>query len=326
MSRQGRGIGRLVGLSIVLGIGVLATTAVRLRSADADHAATPRVLGATVTQVAVAPPAQYLPPTKLNDSTPPVQAKAVYLLDVASAYPLYAEHEREAVPIASVTKLMTAVVTRQQYALDEVVTVSKEAATINGSVIQLRTGETITVEALLTGLLIQSGNDAAQALAEHRGSAEAFIAAMNEQAAYLGMTDTVFKDPAGLNDEGRSTARDLGILASYVLRDSTIRSIVQTAATSIQSTDGRFTHQLESSNRLIKTEHPLYMAQVTGLKTGFTPDAGHCLVASATHQGNEVVSVVLHTALSTTEASAAETKKLFSWAFQNYAWQQPDHN
>lgn len=326
MTGQGRGIGRLIGLSVLLGLGVLATTAMRLSADRPNEARTPEIRGSAVKAMTVAPPTQHLPPVKQADTTPPVRAKSVYLLDVASAYPLYEEQADQPVPIASVTKLMTAVVARQQYQMNDVVKVSKGAATINGSVIQLRTDEEITVESLLTGLLIQSGNDAAQALAEHSGSAEAFIAAMNEQAAFLGMNDTVFKDAAGLNDEGRSTAKDLGILASYVLRDEVIRRIVLTAETTVRSTNGKLEHRLESSNRLIKTDHPLYMSQVTGLKTGFTPDAGHCLVASATHDGHEVVSVVLHTSLSTTEASASETKKLFTWAFQVYDWQEMRQN
>ena len=314
-----RGAMRLIVLSAVLGLGVLATTVVRLSRQHVDASDAPRVLGVSTAVVKHGAPIQHLPPTLLNDSRPNVQAKAVYLLDLDSAYPLYAQNEQEPVPIASVTKLMTAVIARQQYQLDDIVTVSKTAATINGSLIQLRTNEQLTVQSLLTGLLIQSGNDAAMALAEHTGY-EQFIASMNEQATTLGMKDTVFKDPAGLNDEGRSTARDLAILASYVLRDTVIRDIVDTPVTTVQSIDGTLSHELTTSNRLIKSDHPLYMREVTGLKTGFTPDAGHCLVASATYQGKELVSVVLHTNASTTEASAVETKKLFLWAFSTFEW------
>lgn len=323
MNGQGRRITRLVALSIVLGLGVIGTTVLRVRSNNDTPTITPEVLGATSTIDSIGTPVQHLPPTLNEPSNEPyIQAKAVYLLDVDSAYPLYANNESAVVPIASVTKLMTAVVTRKLYKMDDIVTVSKTAESTIGSHIELRAGEQITVNSLLTGLLIQSGNDAAMALAEHIGSETEFVATMNEQAAFLGMKDTVFKDPAGLNDEGHSTAKDLGILAAYVLRDSVIRDIVRTSTTTIQSVDNKFSHKLETSNRLIKNDHPLYMSQVTGLKTGFTPDAGHCLVASAKHQGKELVSVVLHTGAQTPEASATETRKLFSWAFEVYHWTQ----
>lgn len=323
---QRRGILWSVPLLAMLGVAVLGTTALRLRVHKASKSSTPRVLGSHVTQLpSEQSPTITLPPTKINDSKPNVLAKEAYLLDVDSSYPLYAKNENQQVPIASVTKLMTAVVARKSYQLTDSATTSKSAATVDGSKIDLRIGETMDVQSLLTGLLIQSGNDAAMTLAEHMGL-DAFVAAMNDEAVYLGMKDTLYKDPAGLSDEGHSTAHDLGILASYVLRDSVIRSIVQTRQTVVSSTDGSIHHTLQTSNRLIKNDHPLYVPEATGLKTGFTPDAGHCLVASATKNGRAIVTVILHTDSSSTEASAQEAKKLLQWGFDSFSWNYTDHN
>lgn len=323
---QRRGILWSIPFLVTLGVAVLGTTALRLHTTHTAATRKPAVLGAHTEQVASdQAPLVVAPPVKTNDSQPAILAKEAYLLDVASSYPLYAKNENEQVPIASVTKLMTAVIARKNYKLTDVATTSKSAATIEGSKIDLRTGETMDVQSLLTGLLIQSGNDAAMALAEHMGL-EAFVAAMNEEATYLGMKDTIYKDPAGLSDDAHSTAHDLGILASYVIRDDVIRSIVQTQQTSVTSADGSTKHVLQTSNRLIKPDHPLYVPEATGLKTGFTPDAGHCLVASASKNGRAIVTVILHTDSTSTEASAQEARKLLTWGLSTYSWDQTDHN
>jgi D-alanyl-D-alanine carboxypeptidase (penicillin-binding protein 5/6) len=321
-----RGLIWLILLLSILGFAVVITSLIRFKTKQAPASIKPLVLGTHNVKIDTNNVPQIVTPlTKLNDSQPKIQAKSVYLLDVDSSYPLFAKNESEQIPIASVTKLMTAIVSRKSYQLTDIATTDEKAASIDGSKIQLRVGEKMEVKSLLTGLLIQSGNDAAMTLAEHMGL-EAFIAAMNEQASYLGMKDTLFKDPAGLSDEGHSTAHDLAILASFALRDDVIRSIIQTQQATVSSIDGSTNHTLETSNRLIKTDHPLYLPEVTGMKTGFTPDAGHCLVASATKNGRSLVSVVLHTASSSNEASALETYKLLTWAFNTYSWDQNDHN
>ncbi len=311
----------IVGLP-VLGIAVLCTTVIRFR---ADHAAAPSAKPAVLgtRDVAFDPsaiPVAVQPPRHISDTEPPIRAKVAYLLDAGSAYPLYAQQADQPVPIASVTKLMTAVIARKEYGLDDVLAADSAAVSVEGSKILLRTGEQMDVRSLLTGLLIQSGNDAAMTLADHMGL-ETFVAKMNEQAQYLGMTDTHYMDPAGLNDDGRSTARDLAVLAAYVMRDEVIRDIVSQPATTIKSADGSVNHALTSSNRLIISDNPLYLPEVTGLKTGFTYDAGHCLVATAEHNGHQLVSVILDTTSDTADASAAETRKLLLWAFGAFEWQ-----
>lgn len=261
----------------------------------------------------------HLPPIKLNTTEPSVSAKAVAVYDLSSGYFMHEENTEQAVPIASTTKLMTAIIALEQFQLEEIVNVTPRAVSVDGSKIQLRIGESISVEALLKGLLIQSGNDTAYALAEHMGY-EQFLQAMNEKAQYLGLTGTHYADPSGLDDSGYSTARDLAILAAYALRFDVIRGIVRMPEASVFSADGSIEHRLQTSNRLIKNDHPLFMHEVTGLKTGFTYAAGHCLVASATRDGKTVVSVVLSTTEDTPEASAKESYKALHWAFANHRW------
>ena len=259
------------------------------------------------------------PPVKTNDYEPPISVKAAILVDAKSAYPLYQENELEQVPIASTTKIMTAVIALENYNVEDEITVSSDATSTIGSSINLRADEVITVDSLLKGLLIQSGNDAAVTLAEKMGF-DRFVSAMNSKAVELGMVNTDYQDPAGLNDEGYSTAKDLSILASYALRNTKIKDIVSTEEMTVFSTDGQISHELKNSNRLIRKDNPLYLEGAFGLKTGYTPEAGHCLVSSAVRDDHQLISVVLNTSENTVEASAKESRKLLSWGFETYKW------
>lgn len=287
-----------------------------------SHRQSARVAGANIDRIPqdLATDIIKIPPQMIDKSKAPnAHAKAQFVIDVNSAYVMYEKNADERLPIASITKVMTAIVALENYALDEVVTVQPKAAGMIGSNIGLVSGEKLTVENLLKGLLIQSGNDTAYALAQNMGE-EKFIAAMNEKARYLGLVNTKFVDPAGLDDNGYSTAREIGIMSSYALRLKVLRQIAKISQTKIRSIDGNITHTLSTSNRLIKTDHPLFFKGAEGLKTGFTPKAGHCLVASASRNGNTVVSVILHTDESNVEASAKESRKLLTWAFKNWRW------
>lgn len=263
-----------------------------------------------------APPA--FPVRLAGTLDPAVRAKYVILLDANTFYPLYKKEAYTPVPIASTTKMMTALVVMERYKLEDVIKISRKAAGQIGSTTGLVVGEAITVRSLLKALLIQSGNDAAYALAEHGGSVEQFVTWMNEKAAEIGMRSTQFKDPAGLDDEGRSTAFDLGILAATLAQDKRVTDIAMIPEALITSTDGRHRHLLKNSNRLVTEE--MYFPGAMGMKTGFTPAAGHTLVAVAERDGKRLVSVVLFTFDDTKEASARETYKLLSWGFDNHQW------
>lgn len=260
-----------------------------------------------------------LPPKLTSESTPNVNASAYFALDVASGYPLAAHNADDKRAFASTTKLMTAIVAIENYSLDDVVTVSKNSAAEIGSDIQLRTGEKLTVKELLKGLLIQSGNDCAVALAEHMGL-ENFVNKMNDKARLLGMDGTLFKSPSGLDDTATSTARDLAILGAFAIRKKEILDITKIQEANVTSIDNAISHHVQNSNRLIVTDHPLYLPYVEGLKTGFTPEAGHLLITTANKDGHRIVTVVMDSYPRGPESSARESRRLIEWVYNSYTW------
>ena len=201
-----------------------------------------------------------------------------YLVVSASGDVLLQRAADERVPIASITKLMTVLVTREHTKLDDVVTIRPQAAETGESSAELRVGEKLTVRELIEAALIQSANDAAVALAQHvgHGSVTAFVALMNAKARQLGLTRTHFENPDGLDATGHySSARDVTKLAQTVMHDSFVRSVVRRRVARIT---GRTLH---TWNDLLGR-----FPGLIGVKTGHTSDAGWSEVAAA--QGNGV--------------------------------------
>lgn len=264
------------------------------------------------------------PPEKSSGTEDPqIYAKSVILVDVASSYVMFAKNSDEKVPIASTTKIMTALVILEDYSdkLNDVVTITYPMIAVEGSDIQLGVGEKITVENLLKGLLIMSGNDTAFALASYFGGKDAFVAKMNKKAVFLGLNDLEYKDPAGLDEGNSSNAHDLAILASYAIRNQKFHEIVSTPEITISSVDVAITHDLKSSNRMLRNEETYYLSYAIGIKTGFTNEAGHCLVSAAQKDGHVILGVILNTNENSIYASARESKKLLEWGFANWTWQ-----
>lgn len=140
---------------------------------------------------------------------------------------------------------------------------------------------------------------------------------MNDKAVSLGLRHTEFQDPAGLEDTGHSTPRDIALLLNYLLDDPQFSAIIHTPKKTIYSADNRYQHELANSNRLVIPEESLYYSPAIGGKTGFTFEAGHCLAtASQTESGKRLIAVVLHTNEESKEASAREVRKLFEWGNQ----------
>lgn len=273
--------------------------------------------------------ADKIPTRNPNSSDPLISARYWALYDVESGSLVAGKNYDTKVAIASVTKIMTSIVVLDNSKVDEVVTVPDIAAKINGSTIQLRTSEKITVDNLLHGLLINSGNDAAYALAYYVGDkldrsaspeqkVALFIGLMNDKASAIGLTKTNYFDPAGLDDNGKSTVRDQGILLSQALRSPIITSIINKPEALIKSTDGLIEHKLENSNRLVKEE--MYYTGIIGGKTGFTPTAGHNLIAAASQDDNVLVAIIISTYSTLNTASATEAKKLLDWGFSSLSW------
>ena len=192
-------------------------------------------------------------------------ARAAVLIDRGTGMVLLCHNENEPLPMASTTKVMTALLALEKGNLDDVVTVGRNAYGVPGTSIYLNLGERITLRDLLYGLLLASGNDAAVAIAEHiGGSVEAFCAMMTERAAELGCENTVFVNPNGLPAEGHhTTAYDLALIAREAMKNETFREIVSTQRASIPWEGRSYDRVLNNKNRLLSDYEG-----ATGIKTG----------------------------------------------------------
>ncbi len=257
-------------------------------------------------------------PIQINQVPAPQKSNFSALIDQNSKILLYGKDENKTVPVASLTKVATALVVADRYQMDDIVTIGENAQNTNGSKIFLQAGEKLSVEKLLNALLIMSANDAAIALSEFHTTTDEFVALMNDKAKSLGCTNTFFKDPAGLNDEGYSTAKEMGILFAEAINNPLISSIINLPEKTISS-DKR-DYKLENSNRLVKDE--MYLDGIIGGKTGFTPTSGHNLVTAVKRHDNTLIAVVIKTFSSTPTASAEAAKDLINWGFANWQWQE----
>lgn len=238
----------------------------------------------------------------------------------------YARSADEQVKIASITKVMTAILSVENCKMDEKITVSNAAATVGNSTAGLLEGDELTVEQALRGLMIPSGNDAAIALAEHVGkkldpktkdAVATFVKAMNERAKKLGCTGTLFENPHGLDfDEWagdmHSTAHDVALMMQEAMKDDTIREVMASKDPWIEVTgaDGSdHSHSMDTHNILLGQDGNI------GGKTGTTDDAGYCFASAYNRDGDEIYTVVLNS--STTDQRFADTATLASWYYDH---------
>ena len=239
---------------------------------------------------------------------PQVTARAYLVQNGVTGEVLGRSHDRERLPIASITKLMTVLVALQHARLDEVVTVSRQAAAVGESSIYLRKGERITVRDLVEAALIQSANDAAVALAEHvAGSQSAFVAMMNAEAKKLGLRDTHFDNPDGLDAPGHySSAHDVTRLARIAMKNPVIREVVSRPSVTIAG--GR---RLSTWNDLLGSFPGLF-----GVKTGHTSGAGWSEVAAARSHGVTIYATML--GAPTRQGRNADLSALLAWGISRY--------
>ena len=212
-----------------------------------------------------------------------VSATSAILMDTETKQVLFEKDADRRMRIASTTKIMTALVVLEHCDLQEIVTVGPEHM-VEGSSMYLKPGEKVTVEELLYGLLLCSGNDAALVLADHcGGDVERFISWMNDKAEHLGMTGTSFANPNGLDADGHySTARDMAVLAAYAADNPTFVRICSTVTATM---DGR---TMTNHNKLLRS-----LEGCIGMKTGYTMAAGRTLVTCAQRSGHRLVAVTL---------------------------------
>ena len=246
----------------------------------------------------------------------PLTSRAALLMEKATGQILFAQNEHEKLEPASVTKIMTLLLTMDAIdsgalAYDDVVTVSANAAGMGGSQVYLAEGEQITVEELLKCVCVSSGNDAAVALAEKvAGVTELFVEQMNNRARGLGMDDTHFVNPTGLTAEGHVTsAHDIALMSRELLtKHPDIRNFTTIWTDSIRN--GTF--DLANTNKLIRRYDG-----ATGLKTGYTASAGYCISATAEREGMELIAVVMKG--ETADKRNADAKALLNYGFSAYA-------
>ena len=230
-----------------------------------------------------------LPPASASEALT-VAAKGAVLIDGESGRILFGQNEDEMLPMASTPKVMTTLLALEHAALDEPVTAGRNAAGVTGTSLYLSEGETLSMEHMLYGLMLRSGNDGAVAVAEHvAGSVPAFADMMNARAAELN-ADAHFVNPHGLDAEGhRISALGLARVMREAMRNPEFRTITATTRKVIPWVGNEFSRVLENKNRLLTTYEG-----ATGGKTGFTNKAGRCLVFSAERDGLELIGAVLN--------------------------------
>lgn len=241
---------------------------------------------------------------------------AALLMEKTTGQILYAQNEHDALPPASVTKIMTVLLTMEaidsgRIALNDMVTVSAYAAGMGGSQVFLAEGEQMSVDDLLKAVCVSSGNDAAVALAEHvAGVTELFVEQMNNRARELGMKDTHFVNCTGLTAEGHVTsAHDIALMSrELLLHHPEVRSYT----TIWMDTLRNGTFGLSNTNKLIR-----FYDGATGLKTGFTQEAGYCISATAERDGMELIAVIMKG--NTSDSRNADAKTLLNYGFSTYA-------
>ncbi len=218
-------------------------------------------------------------------------ALACVVIDEASGRVLLSHNAEAPLPMASTTKVMTALLALESGDLDAPVTCSRNAFGVPGTSIYLSEGETLTLREMLYGLMLASGNDAATAIAEHiGGSVSDFCAMMTARAAELGCKHTVFLTPHGLPCEGHyTTAHDLALIAREAMTHPEFREIVGTSRATIPWESRGYDRVLNNKNRLLTTYEG-----ATGIKTGYTKKAGRCLVFGAERDGMRIIGVVLN--------------------------------
>lgn len=265
---------------------------------------------------AIPTPAPY--PTNVTGIYPGVEVTAggVVITDADSGVIIYQRNSYESFSPASTTKILSALVALDAYSLDDVLTV--KTLQNNGQTMKLVAGERMTVENLLYGALIQSGNDAAWALAEnYPGGVDGFVAAMNEKAKALHLSESRFTNPVGFDDPGhKMTPMDLARLATIALLNKTIAKMVAIPQITISDVTHTYFHNLTNVNQLLGK-----IPGVGGIKTGWTQEAGENLVTLVDRGNHRVIIVVLKS-----RDRFADTTKLIDWVFGSYRWEQMERN
>ncbi len=267
-------------------------------------------------------------PSYADSSSLKTYCPSCILIEANTGKILYEKNSDKISFPASTTKIMTAILTVENCSLDEIATVSHNAVysiPYDYTHASLKEGEELTVEQLLYALMLPSANDAAIVLAEHiSGSVEEFSNLMNKRAEELGCKNTHFVNPNGIHNKNHtSTAYDLALMGKFAMQNSTIRKIVSTKQFTLPTTNkySKTDRIFNNTNDLLLSSSKYYYKGTTGVKTGYTGEAGNCIVASAKKNGFEVILVVLGGNSTSNGQSERylDCKTLFDYAFENYS-------
>ena len=256
----------------------------------------------------------YFPIYDSKIEKPVIDAKSGLVYDTRSGRFLFAKNPRLKLPVASLTKILSAVVVLENLDTKDIIVVPKEALRVDDEKQSLYLNEEITVENLLKLMLIESSNDAAYALAYYANTKGInFVEKMNEKAQLLSMNDSNFLDPAGLNDDAYSTAEDLVKLVKYSFKYDLIWEILTEKSIVVRSTDGKIEHRAENTDQLLGV-----IPDIFGGKTGYTDNALGCmiLVVDIPDKNDKLISIVLGS-----RSRFDDTKKLIDWVKKAYRWE-----
>lgn len=241
---------------------------------------------------------------------PEVSAKSAVLIEAETGRIVYEKNADEKLPMASTTKIMSALIALEYCESDKPFIVDPNAIKVEGSSMGLKEGDTVTMRTLACGMLLASGNDAANAAAVALcGSVEGFVGMMNDKAELLGLDNTSFATPSGLDSENHySTAEDMAHLAAYALANPDFAEICSQKSMKLSYGNPPYDRWLKNHNRLLSD----YDGCI-GVKTGFTKKAGRCLVSAAQRDGVTLICVTLNA-----PSDWQDHKKLFDYGFENY--------
>ena len=250
------------------------------------------------------------PINSTGTSTPLLSARSAIIIDASSKSIIYQKNPDQKLLPASTTKIVTGLVALEIYDPEDIVTIKSLNGT--GQKMGLEMEEKITIKNLLYGLLVQSGNDAATALAQfHPQGQDGFIDSMNQKTKVLGLKDTQFTNASGLDAYGHyTTVHDLALLTTQAMKNETFRKMVSTQSITVSNVDHTISHELETINQLLGV-----VPGLVGVKTGWTDLAGECLVTYTKRGNREIITVILGSL-----DRFGESASLIDWVFANYQW------
>jgi serine-type D-Ala-D-Ala carboxypeptidase (penicillin-binding protein 5/6) len=252
-------------------------------------------------------------PVKITETPAPYLSASSYIVvDVPSKAVIIMKNPDLKLRPASTTKMMTALVAADYYGMEDVIYIAEVEAT--GQVMGLYDEEQIMAKGLFYGALVYSGNDAAFALSDnYEGGREKFIEAMNQKVSDLKLEDTHFTNPAGLDlGQHYSTVHDLALIGTELIANPQLKEIVGTKEITVTDINGEIIHELQSTNQLLGV-----VPGVIGIKTGWTENAGECLVTYVEREGKQIILVLLGS-----YDRFGETSNLIDWVFDNHEWQE----